>query len=164
MSIAAIAFVNKNVRESLQKYIPAIDVYPRAGPELSKSANSPVNEGMPKLVAVSNVFCELGRLFSDGDGAQTKTPHAPSNEQGAGLDSIIKHLADMVCQDCLNRPFCWEEHFGETYEGFAGLARKARLTGRLGLSANDSVVADRCSRFRELIIHIDVYKRQLSQR
>lgn len=155
VSIAAIAFVNKDVRESLQKYIPGIDVYPRAGPEPSKSADLPVNEGVAKLAAVSNAFYELGRLFSDGDAAQTKMPNTPVNELGAGLDSIIKHLVDTVCHDCLNRPFCWEEHFGETYEGFAGLVRKATLSGRLGLSGDDSPVADRCSRFRELIIHVN---------
>ncbi len=155
VSIAAIAFINKNVRESLQRYIPNIDVYPGAGTGLSKPANSPVNEGTPKLVAVSNVFHELGRLFSDSGAAQTKTQNTLPNELAAGLDSVIKHLVDMVCQDCPNRPFCWEEHFAETYEGFAGLARKARLTGRLGLSSTDSPVADKCSRFRELIIHMN---------
>ncbi|HHY11922.1 MAG TPA: SpoIIE family protein phosphatase [Firmicutes bacterium] len=72
--------------------------------------------------------------------------------------SAIKQLFEKVCQDCGNRAFCWEQHFGETYEGFIGLARKARLTGKLSLYDSSLATADKCGRFREMVIHLNYEK------
>lgn len=81
--------------------------------------------------------------------------------------ATIRHLFEKTCQDCGNRRFCWEEHFGETYEDFITLARKARLAGKLGLYDSSLVIADRCGRFREMVLylnyekHIDRLEKQL---
>ncbi len=72
--------------------------------------------------------------------------------------ATIKHLFDKVCHDCGNRGFCWEERFGETYENFTNLARKARLTGKIGLYDSSLALADTCGRFREMVLHLDYEK------
>lgn len=204
VSVAAIAFINNDVKEVLQKYIPDVNLYPKESSQASNAGN--VSLIPPKLAALSGIFQELGRLFKEagaskgvtadqttGDfGSRVKSGEAPSIRWPKGSDrlfsgasdragplaggksterytrapqggmphgdgdvSIVKQLVEKVCDDCGNRPFCWEEHFGQTYEGFVDLARKARLTGKLGLAPNDSVIADRCHRFRELIVQIN---------
>ncbi|HOP70943.1 MAG TPA: SpoIIE family protein phosphatase [Bacillota bacterium] len=82
--------------------------------------------------------------------------------------ATIKHLFERTCYDCPERSFCWEDQFGETYENFVDLARKARLTGKIGFYDSSLALSDRCHRFREMVLHlnyekhIDRLERQLS--
>ena len=42
-----------------------------------------------------------------------------------------------------------------TYEEFINLARKARLTGKLGLHDSSLAMFDKCGRFREMVLHLN---------
>ena len=66
--------------------------------------------GEYRTSSVFNVLSELGRLFEE---ASVTRPGSSEQNAPPDLDvAVMKHLYEKTCQDCGNRAYCWEEHFG----------------------------------------------------
>lgn len=137
-------------------------------------------DGGIKNTAIRSVLTEIGGLFKRADAARNDPVVGISHDlvadgrKGESLEknktlgpssemsdvqevdtAAVTRLFEKVCRDCENRVFCWDECFGDTFERFIGLARKARLTGNLGFSDTNPTQAVRCNRFREVVIHLN---------
>jgi stage II sporulation protein E len=153
LASAVVLLITPGVRgcllESVSGLMPGVRrLYRRVGPD-----GLPEEMGEYRTSSVFNVLSELGRLFEE---ASVTRPGSSEQNAPPDLDvAVMKHLYEKTCQDCGNRAYCWEEHFGETYEEFINLARKARLTGKLGLHDSSLAIADKCGRFREMVLHLN---------
>ncbi len=173
-----LVFITPSVRKALSSCVVDLVCYPSlVGNRKGYVIDNKRDRDWYHLI--SNVLLKTGRLFNEASSARLgfvavapETKRMPNKKEHAqklavsGVNApdndVIKQLFESTCYDCENRSFCWEECFGETYDGFVKLARKARLTGKIGLYESDLIAADKCKRFREMVIHLN-YKRQINR-
>ncbi len=156
---------NRNEQQLFSKEIPRLDAISNTFLEMGRlfgqaAAGTAVSDAVfPEGATRTRTGDMLRNRISGRPRHGSKTRGGSRSVEASDMSVLdittVKQLVEKVCDDCPNRAFCWEEHFGDTYEGFINLARKARLTGRLGLSDSSLITADRCDRFRELVIHIN---------
>jgi hypothetical protein len=104
-----------------------------------------------RAAAVAHALLEMSSLFSEVTVSST-------SEKEEVLYYDIKHLNERVCLNCVQRSYCWEENFGDTFDSVSDLIRQMQVTGRLGAKANGLGLDDRCHRFGEIVSELNHQK------